>query len=91
MSSLALARVYQKSFSSHPYGTLAVTNGCLNALGDIVAQAAQNVVSLLFYLIPQHSSFLECRLILEANMTTDLLLTLYALYVSLHLDLEWVS
>ena len=46
MSSLALARVYQQSFSSHPYGTLAVTNGCLNALGDIVAQAAQNVVSL---------------------------------------------
>jgi len=42
MYSIALARVYQQSFDSHPYGTLAVTNGALSAIGDAVAQAAQN-------------------------------------------------
>lgn len=45
MASFALARIYQQSFDSHPYGTLAVTNGALNALGDAVAQIAQNLVS----------------------------------------------
>ncbi|TCD70055.1 hypothetical protein EIP91_005036 [Steccherinum ochraceum] len=45
MASIALARAYQQSFDSHPYGTLAVTNGALNALGDIVAQATENVSS----------------------------------------------
>lgn len=44
MSSIALARVYQQSFDSHPYGTLAVTNGALNALGDFVAQIVQSYV-----------------------------------------------
>ena len=44
MSSIALARVYQQSFESHPYGTLALTNGALNALGDVVAQMTQNLV-----------------------------------------------
>ena len=44
MASIALARAYQQSFDAHPYGTLALTNGALNALGDVVAQAAQNVV-----------------------------------------------
>ncbi|KDQ54727.1 hypothetical protein JAAARDRAFT_181270 [Jaapia argillacea MUCL 33604] len=41
---IALARVYQQSFDSHPYGTLAVTNGALNALGDFVAQIAQRTI-----------------------------------------------
>ena len=44
MSSIALARVYQQSFESHPYGTLALTNGALNALGDVVAHMTQNLV-----------------------------------------------
>ncbi|OBZ79660.1 Protein SYM1 [Grifola frondosa] len=44
MSSVALARVYQQSFQSHPYGTLAITNGAFNALGDVVAQLTQNII-----------------------------------------------
>ncbi|KAI0085617.1 hypothetical protein BDY19DRAFT_430348 [Irpex rosettiformis] len=44
MSSVALARAYQHSFEAHPYGTLALTNGALNALGDIVAQVTQNLI-----------------------------------------------
>ncbi len=44
MSSIALARAYQQSFETHPYGTLALTNGALNALGDVVAQVTQNLV-----------------------------------------------
>ncbi|PSR71306.1 hypothetical protein PHLCEN_2v12820 [Hermanssonia centrifuga] len=44
MSSIALARAYQQSFETHPYGTLALTNGALGALGDIVAQLTQNLV-----------------------------------------------
>ncbi|KAI0786034.1 hypothetical protein C8Q75DRAFT_299481 [Abortiporus biennis] len=43
MASVALARAYQQSFDSHPYGTLAVTNGALNALGDTVAQLTENL------------------------------------------------
>jgi protein Mpv17 len=46
MSSVALARVYQQSFESHPHYTLAVTNGTLNALGDVVAQSVQILVRL---------------------------------------------
>lgn len=42
MSTVALARVYQQSFNTRPNITLALTGGCLNALGDIVAQVAQN-------------------------------------------------
>lgn len=45
MSTVALARVYQQSFNTRPNITLALTGGCLNALGDIVAQVAQNAVS----------------------------------------------
>ncbi|THH26657.1 hypothetical protein EUX98_g7536 [Antrodiella citrinella] len=41
MASIALVRAYQQSFESHPYGTLAFTNGALNALGDVVAQTVQ--------------------------------------------------
>ena len=44
MSSVAFARIYQQSFESHPYRTLAVTNGTLNALGDVVAQSVQLLV-----------------------------------------------
>jgi len=38
---VALSRIYQQSFESRPYYTLAVTNGTLNALGDVVAQTVQ--------------------------------------------------
>ncbi|PCH33428.1 hypothetical protein WOLCODRAFT_64036 [Wolfiporia cocos MD-104 SS10] len=44
MSSIALARIYQQSFETHPYGTMAITNGALNALGDIVAQLTEKFV-----------------------------------------------
>ena len=44
MASVALARVYQQSFAAHPYFTLAVTNGTLNAFGDCVAQLSQKLV-----------------------------------------------
>ncbi|KAI0824119.1 hypothetical protein BC628DRAFT_1323069 [Trametes gibbosa] len=44
MANVALARVYQQSFESHPYYTVALTNGALNALGDVVAQFTQKVV-----------------------------------------------
>lgn len=44
MSSVALARIYQRSFESHPHYTLAVTGGTLNALGDAVAQSVQLLV-----------------------------------------------
>ncbi|EPQ60936.1 hypothetical protein GLOTRDRAFT_68985 [Gloeophyllum trabeum ATCC 11539] len=44
MTSIALARAYQQSFDTHPYGTLAVTNGALNAFGDFVAQIAQKTL-----------------------------------------------
>ena len=44
MASIALARVYQQSFETHPYTTLALTNGALNALGDIVAQLTERFV-----------------------------------------------
>ncbi|KAI1797667.1 hypothetical protein LXA43DRAFT_260040 [Ganoderma leucocontextum] len=43
MASVALARVYQQSFEAHPYFTLAVTNGALNAFGDAVAQVTQKL------------------------------------------------
>jgi protein Mpv17 len=46
MASVALARAYQHSFDSHPYATLAFTNGTLSAIGDCVAQSAQAFVSL---------------------------------------------
>lgn len=49
MASIPIARLYQQSFETHPYRTLAVTNGSLNALGDIVAQGSQSVVSMLSF------------------------------------------
>ncbi len=44
MTSLAIARIYQHSFSNHPNFTLAITGGSLNALGDCLAQLSQNAV-----------------------------------------------
>ncbi|EJF66498.1 hypothetical protein BD309DRAFT_894874 [Dichomitus squalens] len=44
MANIALARAYQQSFESHPYYTLALTNGALNALGDAVAQVTQKFI-----------------------------------------------
>jgi len=44
MAALTLVRAYQHLFDSHPNTTLAITGGCLNALGDVVAQVTQNVV-----------------------------------------------
>ncbi|PPQ90429.1 hypothetical protein CVT25_014947 [Psilocybe cyanescens] len=44
MAAVTIARAYMHSFDSHPYSTLAVTGGCLNALGDVVAQVAQRTV-----------------------------------------------
>ncbi|RPD81770.1 hypothetical protein L226DRAFT_451219 [Lentinus tigrinus ALCF2SS1-7] len=44
MANVALARVYQQSFESYPYTTLALTNGALSALGDAVAQCTQRFV-----------------------------------------------
>lgn len=43
MAALTLARAYQHSFETRPNVTLSVTGGCLNALGDCVAQVAENV------------------------------------------------
>jgi len=43
MAAVSLARAYQSSFDSHPHKTLAVAGGCLNALGDVVAQITQNI------------------------------------------------
>ena len=43
-AALTIARAYQHSFESHPNTTLAITGGCLNALGDAVAQVSQNTV-----------------------------------------------
>lgn len=44
MASLAIARIYQHSFTNHPNFTLAITGGSLNALADCVAQLSQNAV-----------------------------------------------
>jgi hypothetical protein len=45
MASFTLVRAYQQSFDTHPNTTLAITGGCFNALGDVVAQVSQNIVS----------------------------------------------
>ncbi|KAJ7932626.1 hypothetical protein B0H13DRAFT_1956227 [Mycena leptocephala] len=44
MAALSLARAYQASFDTRPHTTLAVTGGCLNALGDVVAQVSHNIL-----------------------------------------------
>jgi protein Mpv17 len=45
MASSLVARFYQQSFETHPYRTLAFTNGTLNGLGDAAAQLSQRAVS----------------------------------------------
>ncbi|TFK23106.1 hypothetical protein FA15DRAFT_670838 [Coprinopsis marcescibilis] len=45
MAAVTLARAYQHSFDTHPYITLAVAGGCLNALGDCVAQVSERTVA----------------------------------------------
>ncbi|KIY51391.1 hypothetical protein FISHEDRAFT_71015 [Fistulina hepatica ATCC 64428] len=45
MSSLAIARVYQRTFEARPNITLAVTGGILNAVGDAAAQFTQKTLS----------------------------------------------
>jgi len=44
MTSIALARVYQQSFDTHPYTTLALTNGVMGAFSDVIAQVTQRVI-----------------------------------------------
>jgi len=53
MASIPIVRFYQQSFETHPYWTLAFTNGALNGLGDAVAQLSQRVVSLSSYFFHQ--------------------------------------
>jgi protein Mpv17 len=50
MATLTIARAYQHAYHTHPNYTLAVTGGTLNALGDIVAQVSQNIVSIVIFL-----------------------------------------
>ncbi|KAI6045112.1 hypothetical protein EDC04DRAFT_200431 [Pisolithus marmoratus] len=45
MATLTITRAYQHFFDTHPNGTLALTGGILNAVGDIVAQVSQNATS----------------------------------------------
>jgi len=45
MSTVALARVYRRSFDSYPHVTLGVAGGALTALGDAVAQLSQIITS----------------------------------------------
>lgn len=42
----AVGRVYNQAFDRSPAGTLAVTNGLLSAVADIVAQGTQMGVSM---------------------------------------------
>ncbi|RDB28867.1 Protein SYM1 [Hypsizygus marmoreus] len=44
MATLSLARAYQHSFDTHPNITLALTGGCLNSLGDFVAQITEKTL-----------------------------------------------
>ncbi|KAJ7783543.1 hypothetical protein DFH07DRAFT_788131 [Mycena maculata] len=44
MAALTIARAYQTSFDTRPHTTLAVTGGCFNALGDVVAQCSHNIL-----------------------------------------------
>ncbi|KAH0590416.1 hypothetical protein H2248_012566 [Termitomyces sp. 'cryptogamus'] len=45
MSALTLARAYQHSFETYPNITLALTGGCLNSLGDFVAQVIEKKIA----------------------------------------------
>lgn len=57
MASLSIvSRFYQQSFETHPYRTLAFTNGVLNGVGDAVAQISQRFVS---YKLPPSTQYLN--------------------------------
>jgi len=45
MSSITIARVYRRSFDAYPHSTLAIAGGALTALGDVVAQVSQQIVT----------------------------------------------
>ena len=91
MANVALARVYQQSFESHPYTTLAFTNGALNALGDAVAQLTQRFVRARFateldYVVTSCRSSRR-----RTTVGTSRGMTSLGPCASLRLDLEWVS
>jgi hypothetical protein len=91
MSSVALARIYQQSFESRPYYTLAVTNGTLNALGDVVAQSVQLLVCPTFprCLLVNLTSHCSRRIRKETNTTIPHMIP-QEQYGSSYLGLEWV-
>ena len=95
MTSIALARVYQQSFETHPYTTLACTNGALNALGDIVAQFSQNLVRYLrAERLRSALTSALCRYSLTVAVTTTTTghgTISLVLHVSLPLGSAWVS
>lgn len=92
--SLVFARAYQQSFDSHPYSTLAFTNGALNAVGDFVAQTAQILVRSFAHSKEIQEGGLSCRLCCVRRilrMTIDKLdMILLGLFGSFVLALEWV-
>lgn len=90
MTSLSLVRFYQQSFETHPYRTIAFTNGALNGFGDAVAQVAQRVVrqsenALRIFL-------LKCLLSSGASLMKNLIfMTLCVPSVSFVLVSDWVG
>ena len=96
MATFALAaRAYQQSFDARPYTTLAITNGTLSALGDVVAQAVQIFVRLssetFFFSKIQAVLNTPTRPLNQVNTMTDLCMTLSAHCDSLPLGSAWVS
>jgi protein Mpv17 len=59
MSSITLARVYQRSFEAYPDCTLAIAGGALTALGDVVAQFSQQIVRLAPYISDVVTTFVQ--------------------------------
>jgi len=45
MSAITLARVYRRSFEAYPHCTLAIAGSALTALGDVVAQLSQQIIT----------------------------------------------
>ena len=84
MASLAVARVYQQSFETHPNTTLAFTGAAFNALGDVVAQSYQSLVRNYLTLAPRLTI---CSL---ENATNSMDTTLQELCVSFALVLSSV-
>lgn len=91
MSSIAFARIYQRSFESHPHYTLALTNGTLNALGDVVAQSVQLLVRSSHLFPLNQLSPPNCSRQTDKEMnTTSLHMTPRERCVFLYSGLEWV-